>query len=130
MDPAAALCNVKQSLAPRGTAIIDVPNNSALGFQMYGPGWFFADIPRHLQFFTERSLRKALRNARLRVTRTIYTGYTRQFSPEWLSAQQQIRARIGLDGDGEWAGNVWELLARTAFAHSTRKYDSIRACGA
>jgi SAM-dependent methyltransferase len=127
IDPAAALVNVKRLLAPGGTAVIEVPNNAALGFQMYGPGWFFADIPRHLQFFTENSLRKGLDNAGLRVTRVIYIGYTRQFSPEWLSAQEKIRAHIGLDRDREWTGNVWDLLARTALARAARKYDSIRA---
>jgi SAM-dependent methyltransferase len=127
IDPAAALRNVKRLLAPQGTAIIEVPNNSALGFEMHGPGWFFADIPRHLQFFTEASLRKAVRNAGLRVTRVIYTGYTRQFAPQWLAEQKQIRKHTGLDRDGAWDGNVWSLLAKTAFARSARKYDSIRA---
>jgi SAM-dependent methyltransferase len=126
IDPGEALGNVKRLLAPGGTAIIEVPNNAALGFQMYGPGWFFADIPRHLQFFTERSLRKALGIAGLCVARVIYTGYTRQFSPEWLAAQKEIRAHIGLNRDGRWDGNVWGLLARTAFARAARKYDSIR----
>jgi SAM-dependent methyltransferase len=82
IDPATALCNVKRMLAPQGTAIIEVPNNASMGFEMYGPGWFFADIPRHLQFFTEQSLKKALSRAGLRVTRVIYTGYTRQFAPQ------------------------------------------------
>jgi SAM-dependent methyltransferase len=126
IDPAAALCNVKQLLAPGGTAIIEVPNNAALAFETYGPGWFFADIPRHLQFFTESSLRRALEVAGMRVTRVIYTGYTRQFSPEWLAAQKQIRAHIGLNSNGREAGGEWGLLARTAFARDSRKYDSIR----
>lgn len=126
VDPAAALRNVKRLLAPQATAIIEVPNNAALGFEMYGPGWFFADIPRHLQFFTENSLRKALSQAGLRVTRVIYTGYTRQFAPQWLAGQKDIRQHTGLDRDGAWNGNVWNLLAKTAFAHPALKYDSIR----
>jgi SAM-dependent methyltransferase len=126
IDPAAALCNVKRMLAPRGTAVVEVPNNAALGFETYGPGWFFADIPRHLQFFTEPSLRKALSRAGLRVTRVLYTGYTRQFAPQWLAAQKEIRRRIGLDADGAWDGSVWALLAKTAFARPPRKYDSVR----
>jgi SAM-dependent methyltransferase len=126
IDPAAALCNVKLMLAPQGTAIIEVPNNAALGFATYGPGWFFADIPRHLQFFTEHSLRKALSRAGLRVTRVLYTGYTRQFAPQWLAAQKEIGQHTGLDIDRAWDGNVWALLAKTAFADSARKYDSVR----
>jgi SAM-dependent methyltransferase len=126
IDPAAALGNVERLLAAGGTAVIEVPNNATLGFEMYGPGWFFADIPRHLQFFTEKSLRKALGNAGLRVTRAIYTGYTRQFSPEWLAAQKEIRAHIGLDRDKRWNGSPWGMLARTLFARDAKKYDSIR----
>ncbi len=126
IDPIAALRNVTRLLAPHGTAIVEVPNNAALGFQMYGPGWFFADIPRHLQFFTEHSLRKALSAAGMRVTRVIYTGYTRQFAPPWLAAQEQIRKHIGLSGNGKREGNAWSLLAKTAFARDAHKYDSIR----
>jgi SAM-dependent methyltransferase len=126
IDPAAALGNVKQLLAPGGTAIIEVPNNAAVAFETYGPGWFFADIPRHLQFLTESSLRRALAISGMRVTRVIYTGYTRQFLPEWLAAQKEIRAHLGLDGNGGAAGSAWGLLARTAFARDERKYDSIR----
>jgi SAM-dependent methyltransferase len=125
IDPAAALGNVKRLLAPAGTAIIEVPNNAATGFELYGPGWFFADIPRHLQFFTERSLDMALARAGLRVTRAIYTGYTRQFAPEWLAAQEQIRRNAELDRSGA-NKSAWGLLARTAFASPSRKYDSIR----
>lgn len=126
IDPAAALRNVKRLLAPGGTAILEVPNNAAIGFQMFGPSWFFADIPRHLQFFTETSLRKALSRAGLRVTRAIYTGYARQFSPEWLAAQEQIRMNAKLEQERQWRGNPWSLLARTASALPSKKYDSIR----
>lgn len=126
IDPEAALKNVKRLLSPEGTAVIEVPNNAARGFPVYGPGWFFADIPRHLQFFTEKSLRQALARAGLRVTRVLHTGYTRQFSPDWLAAQKDIREHIGLGRDERWQGNAWGLLAKTALARAQRKYDSIR----
>jgi SAM-dependent methyltransferase len=123
IDPLAALRNVKSLMAPDGTLIVEVPNNGSLGFETYGAGWFFSDIPRHLQFFTENSLREALGRVGLRVTRSIYVGYTRQFRPEWLAEQAEIGARIGA---GSQEGNSWGLLARTAFAKDARKYDSIR----
>jgi len=123
-DPVAALRNVKRLLSPQGTAVIEVPNNAAEGFQMYGPGWFFADIPRHLQFFTEGSLRKAMRLVGLLVTKVMYTGYTRQFSNEWLAAQRAICTHAGLDEALD--GNILQLLATTAFALPSRKYDSLR----
>lgn len=123
IDPLAALKNVKGLLAAGGTAILEVPNCASAGFEMYGPAWFFSDIPRHLQFFTEGALHEALAHAGLRVTRTIYTGYARQLSPEWLAAQQTIRRQARISG---WDGSAWGLLARTAFAADARKYDSIR----
>lgn len=126
IDPGEALGNVKGLLAPQGTAIIEVPNNAAAGFEMYGPGWFFADIPRHLQFFTEGSLRKALASVGLRVTRVFYTGYTRQFFPEWLEVQKTIRGRTGMANSRAWEGSIGRLLAATAFARPAKKYDSIR----
>ena len=126
IDPTAALKNVKSLLAPGGTAIIETPNNAALGFEMHGPGWFFADIPRHLQFFTENSLRLALADAGLHVARAIYTGYTRQFSPRWRDAQREIREHIGLGRNEGWNGNAWGLLAKSAFARPQKKYDSVR----
>ena len=126
IDPAAALKNVKSLLVPSGTTIVEVPNNAARGFELYGPGWFFADIPRHLQFFTENSLRKAMAHAGLRVTRAIYTGYTRQFSPQWLAAQKEMRKHFGAGRDDSPHGGAWRLLAKTAFAGPQKKYDSIR----
>lgn len=123
IDPVAALRNVKKLLAEDGTAIIEVPNNASLAAEMYGPAWFFADVPRHLHFFSGDSLEAALERVGLRVRRTIYTGYTRQFSPEWLAAQKAIRTRIGAEGREQ---TPWLLLARTAFALAGRKYDSIR----
>ena len=126
IDPSAALGNVRRLLAPGGAAVIEVPNNAATGFQMFGPGWFFADIPRHLQFFTARSLQRALESAGFRVTRVIYTGYTRQFSADWLTAQRLIRKHIGLDSGRAWGGNIWRLLATTVFARPATKYDSVR----
>lgn len=131
IDPIAALQNVNRLLTPGGTTIIEVPNNAALGAEIFGPGWFFADIPRHLQFFTERSLEDALARAGLRVSRTIYAGYARQFSPEWLAAQERIRVRIGVSRNGSRDAiaqgvNIWWMLAQTAFAPASRKYDSVR----
>jgi hypothetical protein len=60
------------------------------------------------------------------VTRAIYTGYARQFSPEWLAAQEQIRMNAKLEQERQWRGNPWSLLARTASALPSKKYDSIR----
>lgn len=124
IDPVRALRNVRGLLAPGGRAIVEVPNNATQALECFGPAWFFADIPRHLHFFTEPSLRQVMKRAGLRAVRTFHTGYTRQFSPSWLAAQQTIAERIGRSGTGE--ASQWRLLARTVIADPGRKYDSIR----
>ncbi len=126
IDPIAALKNVRSLLSPEGTAIVEVPNNAALALEMFGPAWFFADIPRHLHFFTENSLREVMGQAGLRVTETFYTGYTRQFSQSWLAAQRQVATNLGVQPAPHGEGAQWRLLARTALASPERKYDSIR----
>jgi 2-polyprenyl-3-methyl-5-hydroxy-6-metoxy-1,4-benzoquinol methylase len=123
IDPLTALANVKRLLKPDGTLIVEVPNNAAKGFALYGPGWFFTDVPRHLHFFTPASLGKALALTGLKLERTFYTGYTRQFGQEWLAAQQKIHRAAGIEG---WNPSPWTLLAKTVFAPDAEKYNSIR----
>jgi 2-polyprenyl-3-methyl-5-hydroxy-6-metoxy-1,4-benzoquinol methylase len=103
-DPMRAITNVKSLLASRGTIVIEVPNNAAAAF---GPRWAWTDIPRHLNFFTARSLAELLRLHGVDVKRQLYHGYCRQID----------------------IAQSWFLLACTAFATPARKYDSIRVHG-
>ena len=104
MDPHAALRSAVSILADDGTLVIEVPNCASLGFRTYGANWPWVDVPRHLTFFTEASLRRLLEAAGLRTNGVYYLGYTRQF-------------KFGADG---W----W--LARTAIAPAKAKYDTVR----
>ena len=113
IDPVLAVSNARSILAPSGSLIIEVPNNAAMGFSWFGAAWPWADLPRHISFFTERSLRSLLEQCGLSVTKTIYTGFARQFSAEW-------REKL----PGMLSG--WPLLAASAFAPDALKYDSIR----
>jgi SAM-dependent methyltransferase len=108
IDPAVAIYNAQGILADHGRLVIEVPNNAAQGFRKFGPKWPWTDIPRHLSFFTERSLCKMLRGAGLEVETVYYVGYARQFLPEWLPR------------------NGWSDLLITAFASRRSKYDSVR----
>jgi SAM-dependent methyltransferase len=123
IDPAAALENVKQLLAPGGTAVLEVPNCASAGFNLNGPAWFFTDVPRHRHFFTRASLDRTLEAAGFKVVRRIYQGYARQMSPDWMQAEQAIREKIGMEAG---QASAWGLLARTAFSSVDAKYDSIR----
>jgi SAM-dependent methyltransferase len=113
IDPILAINNTKAMVAPGGTLIIEVPNNAAMAFRWFGGKWPWADIPRHLSFFTEKSLCKLLAANGLRATKTIYCGYTKQFLPP-------RRERCGHFIAG------WPLLAATVLAPDRLKYDSVR----
>ncbi len=113
IDPSEAVAKAKSILAEKGTLVIEVPNNAALGFRWFGPLWPWTDIPRHLSFFTDRSLSILLERNGLKITKTYYTGYTRQFAPGW---RRQVQSSL----------SGWPLLARSAFSTDRLKYDSIR----
>lgn len=113
IDPVKAVSNAASLLEPDGTLVIEVPNNAAMGFRWFGPRWPWTDIPRHLSFFTDRSLSLLLEQHGLKIIKTIYTGYTRQFLPNW-----RCDIRSSLSG--------WPLLASSAFSSPRSKYDSIR----
>lgn len=113
IDPIGSVKNAAKLLSDEGTLVVEVPNNAALGFDWFEGKWPWTDIPRHLSFFTDRSLDRVLGNAGLTITETLYTGYARQFLPWW---REQI-------GD---ARSGWPLLLTSAALSPRRKYDSIR----
>lgn len=125
-DPSWAIANARKLIGDKGTLIIEVPNNEALGFSIFKACWPWTDIPRHLNFFTPKSLNAILAQNGLKVTRTIFLGYLIQFSPEWIEMQETIWRRVG-DGKAPNFGlRAWLLLLKSAFAKSEKKYASIR----
>ncbi len=120
-EPARALENIRQILTPGdGTVIVEVPNNEALGLHRLHGAWPWADVPRHLHLFTANSLTRLLQAAGLTVVKTFYTGYTRQFKPEWLAVQSRIQP------GPDYGVQAWQLLWETALARPAIKYDSVR----
>jgi ubiquinone/menaquinone biosynthesis C-methylase UbiE len=111
-----ALKRAKSILHQGGVIVVEVPNFSAKGFQKYGPAWPWTDIPRHLTFFTERSLRKYLEEHDFSMISIKYLGYTRQFSPWWRMAQKEAGRPM--------SPYLW--LAQTALIPAHLKYDSFR----
>lgn len=127
IDPAAALANARHLVAPGGRLIIEVPNNEAEAFRRFKQLWPFTDVPRHLHFFTESSLRELLKAAGFGPTAVLHVGYFRQFHPEWIRQQEEIWRTAG-NGAAKPDFDVaaWRLLADTWRASAPRKYDSIR----
>ncbi len=126
IDPAAALENISAILAEDGRLIIEVPNNAAAGFTTFGPYWPWSDIPRHINFFPERSLRTLVRKSDSEIKSVHYVGFTRQFSPSWIRAQNEIWQATNKEEQADFDIAAWLLLLRTAFTSAPAKYDSVR----
>ncbi len=136
LDPVRAVRNALSVTRDGGLVVVETPNNAAEAYQVYGPCWLHLDVPRHLNFFTERSLRRASELAGGEVVDVEYRGYTRQFLKDIIEQQEQIW-RCFTEADGAKAAlngsmrpptrsRAWTLLVRTAVAEPAAKYDSVR----
>lgn len=131
LDPARALAAAHEVLEPGGLLVVEVPNQRCLGFDRLAYTWAFFDVPRHLSFFTARSLRQAVEHAGFVVEKEEMRGFTRQYLPEWIEEEQRIHdalAAAGVDGLPRRASKAaaWIQLARALGARTERRYDSVR----
>ena len=131
LDPVASLANARNLLSETGLLSVEVPNNDCEGARRMGQAWRWLDAPRHLNFFTADSLKTCAEAAGLTVKAVLYRGYVRQFTPDWIVDEARIVATM--DGRKMVQGDVnrqlrhsARLLARTALAKPSRKYDSVR----
>lgn len=123
IDPIKAIQNCACITKPGGRIIIEVPNNAAIGLQKHGAVWPFADLPRHLSYFTSKSLQRAVSRFAT-VTDVSYAGFNRQFFREWIERQKANAAAMGRQGSYEI--DAWFRLARGLVASDDQKYDSVR----
>lgn len=128
LRPDIALQQCASTLKKGGVLVVEVPNNEAAGLSRAGPCWHWLDVPRHLNFFTRPSLVAAIERAGLTIEHVEYRGYTRQFQQGWLEAEQKITGILQPGPTPRFATGLGQarLLARTALAPASRKYDSIR----
>ena len=131
IDPVLSLKNAAEMLTDDGLMSIEVPNNASAGARHMGQAWRWLDAPRHLNFFTPESLQACAEAAGLKVKAVLYRGYVRQFTPDWIvdeaqiSAAMQGRAMTQKDVNRQLRHSA-KLLATTALAHPSKKYDSVR----
>ena len=130
-DPEKALAQAVGLLTEGGVMVIEVPNNDGLGLRQAGAYWRWLDVPRHLNFFTEASLRAFVAGAGLQVMRCDYDGYTRQFLPDWIAEEAEIEAvlegrRTSVARRYRHLWRALRLLVGTAMAPAPLKYDSLR----
>ena len=132
-DPIQAVRNASSLLIQGGMLVIETPNNAAIGLQKAGVTWYWLDVPRHLNFFTTRSLRLICESQGLKSQDIEFCGYTRQFSEDWIDAEQKIREQFKSvipkcdqlpKPNSHW--QAWVLLLDTIFARPEAKYDSVR----
>ena len=127
VDPVTALRNAAKLLKPSGVMVIEVPNNASLIADYMGLAWENLDPPRHISFFTERSLRELLQQVGLQARSTYYSGFCRHFSASYIATEQNIYDHL----NGAWPAmrnshlNSWALLLSTAFSSKKRKYDAV-----
>jgi hypothetical protein len=126
IEPTKAIANVARLVDREGRLVIEVPNNAARGFRSFSDLWPWTDIPRHLNFFTQRSLRSMVETAGFQVETIFYVGYVRQFLPSWTSTQYEIWRRTRSGPPPNFETKAWLHLLRTAFAADEMKYDSLR----
>jgi len=124
IDPELALRNAKSLLSEGGSIFVETPNNRAAGLDLLGSSWSQLDVPRHLNFFTERSLKLLAERAGLVVVAVSYAHFVRQFVGERIGEEQR---REQLLSGRKLRRSRWSwLLLETAFARAERKYDSVR----
>jgi SAM-dependent methyltransferase len=131
IDPLQAIANAARLLKAGGRLIVEVPNNACASLSDSGVAWPWLDVPRHLNFFTGRSLRGIARAANLDLLGFEWTGYCRMFSEEWIGEERARWDRFAPSLNGSMPpraskARAWSLLARTAFSPPGRKYDSVR----
>lgn len=132
LNPGLALAQAAGRLAPGGRMVVEVPNNACAGARAAGAVWHWLDVPRHLNFFTEASLRALVAQAGLVVERVEWWGYARQFHPDWIATEAQSEAVFAGQGTADAARLAlhlrrgWGLLARTLLAPAAQRYDSVR----
>lgn len=129
VDPRQALRSAAQLLKPGGKLFCEVPNNDSMIARQSCLSWEHLDIPRHINFFGEESLRALAASAGFKVERAYFSGYCRYFSESYIATEQRIHDRLAAAGATESTrnsrGRSWRMLAKTAFGPPARKYDSV-----
>ncbi len=129
-DPARALRNVRSLLAPGGGFYCEVPNCAALHFQTYTEISEMLDVPRHVHFFTGKSLQRLMDAAGFAVEVVVHHGHTRHFTPGWRAWENLVHKRLRESGGARKTprrslARDLALIARSAFAAPAQKYDCV-----
>lgn len=130
LSPRTALANARACLADDGLFYCEVPNCGATYFTRSAQISEMLDVPRHLHFFTKKSLEALCDTVGLTVIDWRYHGYTRHYKAAWRAWENGIHDRISQRGEPlqaarrNFARSV-KLIFDTARAAPDRKFDCI-----
>jgi SAM-dependent methyltransferase len=66
-NPVAFIKEISLMLSEHGIIILEMPNRNSLGFLFTGSDWFHIDTPRHIFFYSKRSLQNMLQTCGLSI---------------------------------------------------------------
>lgn len=131
LDPILALSNLKELLKPGGIFVCEVPNNSCIAARWAGTSWSHLGVPRHINFFTEKSLTTCIQKAGLKVVSSQFRGYCRQFKKENINLEQKSYDFFTSFNNNDSLPvrpsflTRWIMLIFSAMASPSHKYDSV-----
>jgi len=128
-DPIRAIKNAKNFLTPNGFTFFEVPNIQCVAAQLSPLTWAHLDVPRHLNHFTDKSLRTTVQKAWLTLDFIAFAHFSRQFNREWAEFGRRVRNYYDGIEQRSRLGSAfyWTTLAMSAFSSKAKKYDSIIA---
>lgn len=130
-DPLKVMRNVHDILKPGGKFLAEVPNTSCLDFRLCKLNWQHLGVPRHLIFWTHRSLETAAEITGFASSKCLHRHYARQFSWNWVNFGKPMipfyRSRGAYNISMKQFTSVYYflLLMITVFLPAKWKYDSI-----
>lgn len=130
-SPIDVMRNIHDLLKPEGIMYVEVPNAACLDFHLSKLNWQHLGVPRHLLFWTDRTLVAAARQVEFAAPGVLYRHYARQLSYRWASFgfamipyyREKGAYRVS---PKQFTGAYYTvLLALTAFLPARLKYDSV-----
>lgn len=128
IDPILSLRNIAGIMKMGGRVYIEVPNHACLGFKFSKLTWPNLGVPRHLYYFSPKSLEKVCQKVGISVRKFYFLGYCRQFSDNWINIDKKMALAFK---KRQWSPNLryWILLFLTLLTSPSKKYDSIAVLG-
>jgi SAM-dependent methyltransferase len=112
-DPCQALDIIFRLLSPKAELLIEVPNWDSIGRNIYQEDWFALELPRHLSFYTTRSLCEIVTGAGFMIKniKTLPSRFVLQKSQKYFEETHQDSNRRD-DSQFAWQKYAnWRVIA-------------------